>query len=317
MPDFGPPDLNPYDLAYGTNTDGAVACAPAGGGTTAKLVANTQTMPQSRMDYATDLNGDGKLDNQLGNIIGALTQQGLDSQSSVNMQVMNGNNLLLIALRSADPSFTTDGCAAATVAQAKPKASPKFDGTDVLVIDAMKMPGEFTGPIAAKQFHSEPPPSFAKIPSELEIQLPLVVVVPVHVIGARVQLTYNGGQLTGGQLNGAIRKVEIDTQVIPALAMQLSVLAIFNPQVAAIFDTGGAPDPACGNTCRNLDGSCAKADDNQIDDCEVATNAIIKNVLAPDVQMFDSAGNYHPSAANTNKDCLSIGIAFTAVSATF
>jgi hypothetical protein len=33
--------------------------------------------------------------------------------------------------------------------------------------------------------------------------------------------------------------------------------------------------------------------------------------------MFDSAGNYHPSADNTMRDSLSLGVAFTAVKAQF
>jgi hypothetical protein len=70
-------------------------------------------------------------------------------------------------------------------------------------------------------------------------------------------------------------------------------------------------------TCQNLDGSCAKAKDGIISDCEVATNGIMRNLLAPDVQMFDAAGNYHPNPSNTSPDSLSIGYAFTAVPASF
>jgi hypothetical protein len=55
----------------------------------------------------------------------------------------------------------------------------------------------------------------------------------------------------------------------------------------------------------------------KIDICEVATSGLIQNVLAPDVQMFDAAGNYHPNPTNANKDSLSIGLGFTAVPATF
>jgi hypothetical protein len=38
----------------------------------AQYVANTLTVPLDRMQFGMDLNGDGKTDNQLGNIIGAL-----------------------------------------------------------------------------------------------------------------------------------------------------------------------------------------------------------------------------------------------------
>ena len=57
--------------------------------------------------------------------------------------------------------------------------------------------------------------------------------------------------------------------------------------------------------------------DGMVGVCEVSGNSIIKNVLNPDVQMFDSAGNYHPNPANTNQVSLSLGLGFTAVKATF
>jgi hypothetical protein len=89
-------------------------------------------------------------------------------------------------------------------------------------------------------------------------------------------------------------------------------------QILSIFDNGGKADPSCSaGTCKNPDGSCAVSHDNKIDVCEVASSGLIHNVLAPDVQLFDSAGNYHPNPNNTMKDSLSIGVGFTAVAATF
>jgi hypothetical protein len=65
-------------------------------------------------------------------------------------------------------------------------------------------------------------------------------------------------------------------------------------------------------------GTCAQAGDGVISTCEVATNSIIKNILAPDVQMFSNDGlTYAPNPANTHKDSLSVGVGFTAVKATF
>ena len=50
-----------------------------GAGRTQTYVVNHLTLPQSKADFAIDLNGDGKPDNQLGNIIGALTGVGFDA----------------------------------------------------------------------------------------------------------------------------------------------------------------------------------------------------------------------------------------------
>jgi len=89
-------------------------------------------------------------------------------------------------------------------------------------------------------------------------------------------------------------------------------------QIEAIFDVG---DGAKGGPCTDPDYSPGQegdaAKDGVISSCEVATNSLIKNVLAPDVQIFDSSGNYHPNAANTDKDSLSIGVGFTAVPANY
>ena len=85
----------------------------------------------------------------------------------------------------------------------------------------------------------------------------------------------------------------------------------------AIFDDGGRAEALCGGACQNLDKSCAVAHDGTIGDCEIATNGLLQNLLAPDVQLFDAAGNYHPNPANTTKDSLSVGLGFTAVPASF
>jgi hypothetical protein len=47
----------------------------------------------------------------------------------------------------------------------------------------------------------------------------------------------------------------------------------------------------------------------------VAGNMLITNVLSPDVQIFDSSGNYKPNKMNTTKDSISLGLGFSAVGA--
>jgi hypothetical protein len=64
------------------------------------------------------------------------------------------------------------------------------------------------------------------------------------------------------------------------------------------------------------DGSAANAGDGVIDVCELTHNPIIRNVFAPDVGLFDTAGQYAPGAA-TPKSLMSIGMGFTAHPATF
>ena len=71
-----PPDLlPPPDMAR------QMVCAPAGGALHAQYVWNAVVVPLQRSDYALDLNGDGRVDNQFGNIYGALAGQNLDVQN--------------------------------------------------------------------------------------------------------------------------------------------------------------------------------------------------------------------------------------------
>jgi len=328
--DLAVPDLSMHvggavDLSFGSDTDGGVACTPVNGSAHAQYVWNAVTVPQQRSDFAWDLNGDGRLDNQYGNIVGALSGQNIDVQGQANMTITSGQSLTLLDARSSDALFEADSCAATTMYSGVAMSAPDFSGAGHFTVDTGVTAGHFTGPIASSRFTSEPPPANAQIPVVVHVNLPLFGNTPVDVIGAR--LTYvrgANGSVTGGQLNGAIRKYDVDHQVIPAMTAGFNYQVQTNPtstttmQLLSIFDNGGKASPACGGaTCQNLDGSCAVAHDNIFSDCEVSTSGLIQNVLAPDVQMFDAAGNYHPSAANTSKDSLSIGLGFTAVPATF
>lgn len=327
--DLATPDLSMRptggrDLGFGTDTDGGVACMPAGGTARAQYVWNAMTVPQTRSDFAWDLNGDGRPDNQYGNIVGALTGQGMDVQGAATQAITSGQSITLFDERSSDPSFADDGCAATGTYAGLSTASPDFSGSGHFTVDGSGTVGHFAGPIAASRFTSEPPPATARVPSTMQIDFALFGTTPITLIGARITYVRGpSGAVTGGQLNGAIRKYDIDHTLVPNIAAWLNLEVQTNPssstsmQILQIFDNGGAASAACGSACQNLDGTCAKAKDGMISECEVATNGIIRNLLAPDVQMFDAAGNYDPQPANTKKDSLSLGFGFTAVGATF
>jgi hypothetical protein len=320
--DLTPP--GPYDFTIGTNSDGAVACVPPGGQTTTRYVWSGITVPEQRSQFAFDLNGDGRVDNQLGNIIGALDGQMLGSQDEIDQSIASGRSITLMAARSSDPTFTNDVCAETDVLAGVPLASPDA-GSGGFTVDGTVTPGDFFGTIAAARFTSEPSPSYAQVPTVVRVPLPIFGAVPTEIVGARITYVRAAdGQITGGQVNGAVRNQDVIGKLIPALAATFNQYLAAHPatpksfQILSIFDNGGKAYPACpAGTCQNFDGSCAVKGDNKIDDCEVSTSGLIQNVLAPDVQLFDAAGNYRPSVDNTHKDSLSIGFAFTAVPASF
>jgi hypothetical protein len=306
-------------------------CTASGGSNTAKYVANAVMVPGSRSDYAMDVNGDGRADNQLGNIIGALEAQNLKVQDGVTAAVTAGDLIVLVSETSTDATYQSDGCATAQMNVGQMQAMPDFSGNGHFVIDTTQMAGTFNGPIKAGKFSSAPPAT-TKHPVSIDIKLPLVAgsaPIPLSVIGAHLQFTRGAdGKVTGGQLNGAIKNEVVQMNIIPGVAKLLTDRVTADPtsstnmQILSLFDTGGKADAACGATCKNpaygdRAGMCAVAGDKIIDTCEVSTASLIQNVLAPDVQMFDSAGNYAPNKDNTTKDSLSIGLGFTAVGATF
>jgi hypothetical protein len=320
-----PHDLSvPPDLLPGADMARQMACAPAGGALRAQYVWNAVLVPMQRSDYALDLNGDGRADNQFGNIYGTLAGQNLDVQNDATQAVTSGQSLTLIDAHADD--FSDDACAASDVEAADAMASPDFSGAGHFTVDPAAVPGHFAGTFAAGTFSSLPLPESAATPVIMTLKLPLLgAIIGVQLVGAHVRYTRAAdGTVTGGQLNGAIRNSDVQNVVIPALAASLTAQVQVLPlspramELLFLFDNGGKADPTCGaGTCKNPDGTCAVKYDRKIDICEVATSGLIQNLLAPDVQMFDANGNYLPSRDNTHKDSLSIGLGFSAVPATF
>ncbi len=311
-------------------------CTASGGTNKAQYVVNTVSVPSmSAKDYGIDLNGDGRVDNQLGQIIVTLAAQGLNVQDGVNQALMKGDLILLMNESSTDTAFQSDSCATTTLQLGAATAMPDFSGNGHFTAGS-SAPATFNGPIAGGKFNSAPP-STTTHPVTASVLLPLVAgqpAVPVVLQGAHLQFTKSGTMVTGGQLQGGIKSSDVQLHIVPAVASLLtSKLMNDNPQtstdmqISTLFDTGGKADASCSaGTCKNptdgdgdpaRKGMCAAKGDKIIDVCEVQTNTLVQSLLAADVQLFDASGNYKPNKDNTMKDSLSVGLGFTAVGATF
>ncbi len=311
-------------LVTGCDDPGAAECVNVTSGVSFKFVANTLSVPQSRMDYALDLNGDQKADNQLGNIIGALTQQGLDTQKGVNDAVTAGNVILLMNVTG--DSITDSTCASVEASAGKSMMMPDFSGNGTFTKDTTIGGGTFKGKITNGTFDSNSPVTTTN-PATLTLQLPLVAgatPVSLKITGGHLKFTKTGDNVMNGQINGAIKKTDVDGEIIPSVAKLLSDRIAADPtgstnmQILSLFDNGGV-DEGCMGGCKNADNTCGVKNDKKIQVCEVATNSIIKNVLAPDVDLFEDAANtvYKPNKDNTGKDSLSLGLKFSAVKANY
>ena len=296
--------------------DGFVPSCSVTGAHKAQFVADTITLPVNKNQYALDLNGDGKADNQLGNIVSALASQGVSPQTNLNTALSAGTEVLLVDEISSDPTFTTDACAGSNLFHGQNHAPGPPPQT--YVVDSATPPGRFTGPIAKATFDSSSPVTGPDVQVTLFLPLTGSTLLPLPLHGAHLTYKSNGSTLAMGQLNGAIKSSDVQTVIVPALAANLEAQVQANPssmssqQILAIFDVGNGS----GGPCTNPDGSLGQPGDGHIAVCEVAGNGIIQSILAPDVQMFQG-GVYQPNPANTTKDSLSLGVAFTAVAATF
>jgi len=280
-----------------------------------KLIA-----PMTRTDFAIDLNGDGHLDNQFGNIVGALTAQNFDVQTGIDTQIMMGTTIELVTVTTTDATEMNDPAATTSVLAGMPMAMPVFDGTGMFTVDTSQAAAAFHGPLTNGSFSSENPVT-TRDPVSLTLSLELfpgnVIALPIH--GAHVSYDATPMGLMNGELQGSVKEQDVQTIVVPAIAKLLTETVMQNPgtptsmQILQLFDVGDGN----GGTCTNPDGTMGKPGDGIISPCEVAMNNIIQNVLAPDVQIYDANGNYAPNPANTNRDSLSLAVGFKAVAAKF
>jgi hypothetical protein len=275
------------------------------------FVVDKFVFPQQRSDYAYDLNGDAFPDNQFGNVVRAFSVQGLQLQAADQQAIVGGDALELVALFTRDSALLSDPGAVATLDVAAPRHPPDLFGSGSFTIDPSVPPSPLPGAVSAGTFTSADP---TRLPSPPTAVLRLVLAggpaVDLPLVGAHVTFTPSSTLsssckplcLDKGQLNGALARQDIDNVLVPALAAGLTAVENRMPcdadcmKVQAVFDT-------------NHDG--------QVSTAEVSQGQVLGKYLVPDVQLYNSAGQWMPSPANLIKDSWSIGVGFTAVSAMF
>jgi hypothetical protein len=295
--------------------------------TSLRYVLNSLTLPMQRSDYAIDLNGDGRSDNQLGNIDGALSAQNFDIQTAESASIAAGNPIYLIELRTVDATGANDPAATVKVSRGLTAngGTPDFGGMGSYTIDATVPASTFSGALANHRYGSESP---------VTTHAPVTLAFRFAFFGAPIEIALNGAHiqfvtgtdmasgapgLINGEIQGSIKESDVQNVLIPQIATLLNARIAANPtsptsmMLLQLFDTGNG----AGGTCTSADGTVGTPGDGLIAPCEVAMNNIIQNVLAPDVQIYDANGNYAPNSQNTMRDSLSVGVAFTAVRATF
>lgn len=291
-------------------TGGSSGDTTAPGATyTSKFLINTLTLPQRSSDFAIDLNGDGRVDNAFGGVIGALTGQGIAMQPSVDAAIASGKVEHLLSVTSHDSTLGTDAAAGASLSLAAQGGA--FPGP--YSVDGSVTPATFTGSIAGGTFTAtNPVTTHSPVDATLRLDLFAGTPLTLNLHGASVRFTRQAGSpmgLSAGQIDGSISATDVQTKLIPWLAasftaiIQADTSSTTSKQLEQLFDVGGCTG--------------AVANDYNVNACELAGSSIIQALLAPDVQIFDASGNYAPSSANTTPNALSFGIGFTAVATTY
>ncbi len=292
------------------------------------LIPTTSTEANS---YGLDLDGDAQVDNVLGQILSTLSAQtgGMNLQQSMDQQVDQGDVIYLADLQ-ATSLINAANAGVWVFAGADPVPSPcagpsdpvcrlHLDGTGSFTV-ASPDPGQSMVPGSVVDAH------FSGGPGRLTVDVPLIVtsdLVAVELVGARIEVDVTADSLLAGRLAGGVTEEERDTVVIPA--MREAITTTINQDCTGT--TTGMPPCGCdsgstGQTLLDLFDEAPDRPGTEPDgDCvvtleELATNALITSLLAPDVDLLDADGNFAPGQDEIN-DCLSFGFGFSAVPASF
>jgi hypothetical protein len=237
-------------------------------GATHRFVVERILLPQCPGDYAADLNGDGHVHNQFGNIV---ELEGEDMQSIVDAMLAAGTISPTIEITSDDDQLQNDP----TVGIAwldSPKAVPATVG----------------GALVSGQFRSNRA-AYTHDPVSVSVRLPVAPEADpsaLPIVGLEISLDPDGKGGFDGEVHGAVHG-DIATIVNHAMLQMISNDPVDHPLLLCWLDANG---------------------NGQLDPGETFSSIpIIENVTAPDIQLFDENGHWKPCPTNQNRDSLSLG----------
>lgn len=317
-PDFAPPsdftippDLIPPPDLYGVDLNP--------GRQPYKYVWNKAFLPSQKADYSFDLNGDGIVDNALGDLVVNLKLFGVDMQAYVDDGVMTGADIKLVRMDTEDPIFLKDPMPFVYLRQGMSRPNPDYTGNGNFAADNNFNQASYQGFLMNQRYFAYSPSS-QMFPTNVTIKFTLFGQNPtsINLQGSHIQ--YDTGfdprsgapGLLNGQLQGSIRIGEVKNVIVKdilgAFNLQIMMNGPGSMLIQQTFDVGN---------CNNQNGQIARAADKFIDECELTTSMLFMTLLAPDVTIYDGMGMYRPDPNNGAPDSFSVGIGFTAVKANF
>ncbi len=297
--DNGPADPGPDEM----DEDPVIPVLPYRYYVVDKITVPTSTA--DAMQVGLDLDGNGTVDNKLGSVIETLTTMGIDAGASVTQSIDEGDTILLA--RIGTTSFLEAEVATfQTFSGADPSIAPCNGENDTECRHHLQGTASFTAmadPAGKPLVGTFGGGTFYGTSGELVIRIALLGADPIDLVleGSKTQLQMATDTSIGkAQLAGMVTQADIDEKVLPAVQANMA------SAVAADCTAPTAAD--CGCTA-NSDGKQAIGmfDDNA--DCQVSLeeikdNALVKAMLAPDVELDGTKG-------------ISLGVTATAVMAQF
>ena len=296
-------------------------------GTVYQLVTNSLTLPTGTgaTAFTYDFDGSGRLKNGLKTLVSTVKLAGLDLQTPIDTAVKSGATLQLASLTTTN--LMTASCAGMTVIPAKPALMPPlFDGTDVLE-HFPTTPADLIASLSAGKLQTKASKSLAATEDAiLDLQLSIgamALVVPVHGLHMEGTVERIGTvtRIKSGILHGVIAATDVDAKLIPGIAATVTNMINGDPMSATtrliISLLENMANPVTLAKCM-MPTMCCKTNPTTcvILPAEVKMS-LIGSVLAPDVQVFDTMGKWSPAPAGTSPNGLSVGIGFSAVTATY
>lgn len=291
-----------------------------------KLVMNQLTLPSSSGtgSFAYDFDGDGRTENQLKSLISTIAIAGLDMQKPLQDAVQSGQIINLLAIQSA--ATDTASCVGVTLNRGKLGPMPKFDGSDVfspVTLFGSPLGGSLlSGKLAttdSRILKADTESSFA-LPISLGRGLLTLPLRGVHVEG-RLQLVGSLWQVSAGVIHGVVAKSDIDSKVLPAVADQVTQLINSDPFSSSaralinLFES--STDPVSVNKCVIAARCCRLNPATCMILPDEVRNSSVGAVLSPDVEVLDEMGKWKPVPGGKKYNAMSVGIGFSAITASF
>jgi hypothetical protein len=249
----------------------------------------------STMADGLDLDGDSRVDNQVGSVFSAFAAQNILIAFDANTAIAKGDAIWLHAVSATD--LTTSPAAQWASYDGTPTATPDFTGNGVFSVDT-------TAPIDRHVDGAIASSAMSGMSGTGRMVLGCGTgVMHLDLRGAAVKIDVTPTSCSG-VIGGGIPDADVNSALLPGLATAAEKAVQADPNCPA----------ACGHPASDLLNLFDTNHDGTITVTEFSGNSLIKSLIAPDLDLVDANGN---PGTDGVKDSLSIGVRITCVKGSF